>query len=302
MSIKRLAPWMLVLVTIIWGSGFVASQAAIDGRYSSSFIMFGRFTAAALTVGLFFHNKLRGFRKQEFLMSLISGILLFASFLIQTVGLRYTTPSKNAFLTATNVVMVPFIYWVIAKRRPSIAAFFSAVICFVGVSILSVDFSEGFVFQAGDLLSLLCAFFFALHMVVIDRFAARMDALRLTFGQLTGAALCALILCLIRLPQAMEDIRLLTSPGAARTGAFAILYLGLFSTCLCYFLQTHAQVHVEASKAALILCMESVFGTLFSILFGYEHLKLTMIIGGLMILFSILFAELKSGEKDERAA
>ena len=297
MNIKRLAPWMLVLVTIIWGSGFVASQAAIDGGYSSSFIMFGRFTIAALVVGCFFRKKLQHFTRAELLKSVISGLLLFTSFLVQTIGLRYTTPSKNAFLTATNVVMVPFIYWVLAKKRPSIAAFFSAVICFAGVSILSVDFSEGMAFQAGDLLSLLCAFFFALHMVVIDRFAARMDALRLTFGQLTGAALCGLLLCLIRFPQTLGDLKLLTVGGVAGTGALAILYLGLFSTCLCYFLQTHAQVHVEASKTAIILCMESVFGTLFSILFGYENLKLTMVLGGLMILFSILFAELRPNTK-----
>ncbi len=297
MRIKRLAPWMLVLVTIIWGSGFVASKAAIDGGYSSSFIMFGRFTVAALVILLCFHRKLHIFSRQEIIMSLTSGILLFASFLIQTIGLRYTTPSKNAFLTATNVVMVPFIYWIFVKKRPSAAVFFSAIICFAGVSILSVDFSEGFVLHPGDMLSLLCAFFFALHMVVLDRCAARMDALHLTFGQLMVAALCALVLCLICLPQTRADLRSLTLHGLAGIGALAILYLGLFSTCLCYFLQTHAQVHVTASKTALILCMESVFGTAFSILFGYERLKYTMVIGGMMILCSILFAQLRYEEK-----
>ena len=292
MTAKRLAPFMLLVVTIIWGSGFVASQAAIDGGYSASFIMFGRFTVAALVVKLVFFSKLRRFTRRELILSGISGVLLFLSFLVQTVGLKYTTPSKNAFLTATNVVMVPFIYWAVTRKAPGIRAVFSAVICFIGVSILSVDFSEGLSFGAGDLLSLICAFLFALHMVVIDRFTQEMDAVRLTFGQLAGAALSALLLCFCRFPQTLADLNTLSLSGAARTGWLAILYLGIFSTCLCYFLQTTAQQYVTASKAALILCMESVFGTLFSLLFGYDSLKWTMVVGGIMILGSIVLAEL----------
>lgn len=286
MNIKRFAPYMLIVVTIIWGSGFTATQAAIDGGLSAYFIMFGRFVIAALTVGIVFHKKLTKYTGKEVGMSLIAGLLLFLSFIVQTKGLEHTTPSKNAFLTATNVVMVPFLYWIFNRRRPGGKAFISAVICFVGICILSVNFGEGLVFQKGDLLSLICALIFAMHMVILGYFVNKMDAIKLIFGQLAGAALFATILFLV----VDRDFSVVTQ---STSGIMAVVYLGVFSTCICYFLQTLAQQYVTPTKASLILSMESVFGTMFSILLGYETLKLNMVIGGLLILASILFVEIR---------
>lgn len=291
MTIKKAAPFLLLIVTIIWGSGFTASQAAIDGGLSAAFIMFGRFIVAALTIGVIFCKKLKHWTKQEILMSLTVGLILFFAHYTQTLGLEQTTPSKNAFLTATNVVMVPFLYWILARKQPGVKAFISAVICFAGICILSVDFSQGMVFGVGDLLSLLCALLFAGHIAVVGYFVDKMDGIKLAFGQLAGAAVFSTIAFLI-LDRDFSVIR-------PTIGVASVVYLGIFSTGVCFFLQTISQEHVSSTKASLILSLESVFGTLFSILLGYEVLKINMVLGGLMILVSIVFVEVqfKKGTK-----
>lgn len=289
MSIKKAAPFLLLIVTIIWGSGFTASQAAIDGGLSAAFIMFGRFLVAALTIGLVFCKKLKNWTKKEILMSLTVGLILFFAHFTQTLGLEQTTPSKNAFLTATNVVMVPFLYWILARKQPGVKAFISAVICFAGICILSVDFSQGMVFGAGDLLSLLCALLFALHIAVVGYFVDKMDGIKLAFGQLAGAAIFSTIAFLI-LDRDFSVIR-------PTIGVASVVYLGVFSTGVCFFLQTISQEHVSSTKASLILSLESVFGTMFSILLGYEVLKINMVLGGLMILASIIFVEVQFKKK-----
>jgi len=289
MSIKKAAPFLLLIVTIIWGSGFTASQAAIDGGLSAAFIMFGRFLVAALTIGLVFHKKLKNWTKKEILMSFTVGLILFFAHFTQTLGLEQTTPSKNAFLTATNVVMVPFLYWILARKQPGVKAFISAVICFAGICILSVDFSQGMVFGVGDLLSLLCALLFALHIAVVGYFVDKMDGIKLAFGQLAGAAIFSTIAFLI-LDRDFSVIR-------PTIGVASVVYLGVFSTGVCFFLQTISQEHVSSTKASLILSLESVFGTMFSILLGYEVLKINMVLGGLMILASIIFVEVQFKKK-----
>lgn len=99
----------LLVVAIIWGSGFIASQMALDAQMSSAFIMFVRFAIAALIVGIVFHKDLKKNMKKEHIKGgLLIGTFLFLAFYVQTVALQYTTPSNNAFITAANVVIVPF--------------------------------------------------------------------------------------------------------------------------------------------------------------------------------------------------
>ena len=192
----------LLVVAIIWGSGFIASQMALDAQMSSAFIMFVRFAIAALIVGIVFHKDLKKNMKKEHIKGgLLIGTFLFLAFYVQTVALQYTTPSNNAFITAANVVIVPFLWWAISKKKPGAKFIVSSFLCLLGI--------------------------------------------------------------------------------------------GIFSTCLCYFLQTTAQQHVHSAKAAIILSTESLFGTIFSVLLGYDPLSPQMVVGGIIILISITMTEIK---------
>ncbi len=276
----------LFIVAIIWGSGFIGARLALDSSLSSSFIMFVRFTIAALIIGVVFFKDIKNNLRYKHLKGgFIIGLFLFLAFYLQTVGLKYTTPSNNAFITASNVVMVPFLWWFVSKKKPHTKIFISSFLCLMGIMILSVNFANGFSLSAGDLLTLACAFLFACQIVATGILAESMDAKVLVFLQFSVAALLAFFVFLIT----DRDFTAFACPK----GMLAVIYLGVFSTCLCYFLQTTAQKNVPSAKTAIILATESLFGTFFSVLLGYDKLSVNMVAGGLIIIIAILLPEMK---------
>ena len=289
-KVQMLSNLSLLLVAIIWGSGFIGSQMALDANLSSEFIMFVRFAIATLIVGVVFYMDLRKNMKKEHIKGgIMIGLFLFLAFYVQTIALQYTTPSNNAFITASNVVMVPFLWWIISKKRPGMKIFVSSFLCLLGIGILSINFSEGFSLRLGDLLTFLCAFLFACQIITTGILAEKMDAKVVVFLQFAVATVCGFIMFMIN----DRDFSAFTSPK----GMAAVAYLGIFSTCLCYFLQTTAQQHVDSAKAAIILATESLFGTIFSVVLGYDKLTFNMVLGGIIILTSIIMTEVKLPKK-----
>lgn len=284
----------LFIVAIIWGSGFIGTQLALDAHLSSSCIMFGRFAIATLIIGSIFYKDIKQGMKKEYLKGgFVIGLFLFLAFYVQTLGLTYTTPSNNAFITAANVVMVPFLWWAISKQKPHAKIFVSSILCLAGIGILSVNFANGFSLGIGDLLTFFSAFLFACQIVATGILAQKMDPKVIVFLQFFVATILAFLVFMLT----DRDF----TAFASVKGMGAVLYLGIFSTCLCYFLQTTAQQHVASAKAAIILSTESLFGTLFSVLLGYDKLSVNMIVGGIVIVASILMTELKlpTGKKKE---
>lgn len=288
---KTMLPTLMLFgVAAIWGSGFIASQLALDADVTPELLMFVRFTVAALVILATCWKQLhKNLRREHLRDGIIIGVFLFLAFYVQIVALQYTTPANNAFITASNVVMVPFIWWAVSKKRPEPRLFLASLLCLVGIGILSVKLSDGLSFSPGDLLTLLCAFFFACQIAATGRFAQRMDTITLVFLQFAVAAALSFGLWLF----ADRSLAPLATPG----GLGSVLYLGLFSTCLCYFMQTAAQKHVPSSKAAIILACESLFGTLFSVLMGYDTLTVAMVIGGAILLLSLVLAEMQPIQK-----
>lgn len=276
----------LIIVTIIWGGGFVASDIALN-EFSPFEIMSLRFLIASVLMGAFTLKNLKSIRKEEFMYGSLLGVTLFAGFALQTIGLKYTTPSNNAFLTATNVVMVPLISYIIGKKRLKKADIIGSFTALIGVGVLSLqsDFSIGI----GDLFTLFCALGFAFQIYLTGIFGKKIRPSILNFLQMFTAFYLSLI-------------GFLFSPklnlSLSKQGISAIIYLGVVSTALCYFLQTAAQKYVDETKSAIILSMEAVFGTFFSIIILGERLSLKMIIGGLMILSAVLISELQFSGKN----
>lgn len=276
---------MLLLVAIIWGTGFIATQIAIDYEFSSSFIMLVRFSLAAIIFGVVFRKDVAGIKKQDWLGGLSCGTLLFGGFILQTVGLQSSSPSTNAFLTATNIVLVPFLSWFLFRDRPPIKAFIGALLCFAGVWVLSYEPGAGGAsFGKGEVFTLLGAICFAGHTTSLGYFARKAETRCLNFMQLLVAAVLSLALFLI----ADRDI----GQFIPTRGHFAVLYLAVFSTCIAYFIQTTAQKHVEPSKVAVIISTESLFASLLSVVLGFELMRATLVIGGILILASVLVVEL----------
>src|SRR4051794_4596971 len=125
----------LTITAIIWGSGFVASAVALE-YYTPYQLLAGRFLIGAIILCLIFNRKLKGIKKKTLIKGAILGFILYAAFVLQTVGLQFTTPSKNAFLTAINVVIVPFIGYLIYKRRMNGFELGGAILAVIGVAVL----------------------------------------------------------------------------------------------------------------------------------------------------------------------
>lgn len=271
----------LTLTAVIWGSGFVISALALD-YYTPFQILAVRFVIGALLLGIVFRKKLRGMNQSVLWKGMLLGILLYAAFALQTVGLQFTTPSNNAFLTGVNVVIVPFIAFVLYKRRLDTFELFGALFALAGVAVLSLQWSAGI--NIGDLLTLGCAVLFAFHIFYTARFVRNEDAVLLTLLQMTAAAAvsCAVVIGTGETAFSMET-----------AGMGAVLYLAVFSTTIAFLMQTVGQKHLSETKAAIILSTEAVWGMIFSVALAYEVLTLRMFSGALIIFIAILLAETK---------
>ncbi len=288
---KILATVLLFVVAIVWGSGFIVSQMALDANASPQLVIMGRFFVATVAMGLVFFKRIKAdIKKSDILPSLLTGVFLFLGFIVQIFGLQYTTPANNAFLTAANVVMVPFIWWALVKKAPPTRIFIASVICLAGIGILSLKL-DGMTFSLGDMLTLLCAFLFACQIVATGYFAQRISPVVLVFLQfLTATILGALVV----VATGVE-----ITPMFTTNGLLSIVYLGIFSTCVCYLLQTISQRHVSSSKAAIIMGTEALFGSLFSVIMGYDALTVNMMLGGGVIMVALILTEYNPKSKNK---
>lgn len=272
----------LLIVAIIWGSGFVGTQIAIDSNFTPNQIMAIRFFISAALINIIFYKNIKLINKETLKAGIMLGIFLFIGFAFQTYGIMYTTPSKNAFITAANVVIVPFIGFLVYRRKLDKTGIFSSIIALIGIGILSLD--NNFSISIGDLLTLICSFGFAFHIFFTGEFAKDKDPIALTGVQTTTAATLSIVLLLVTKE---------TSIPMNIKGFGAITYLAVFSTTICFLLQTICQKKANQTKTAIILSTEAVFGTIFSIIILNEILTSKMIIGCILIFVAIIIAETK---------
>ncbi|MDR1205484.1 MAG: DMT family transporter, partial [Peptococcaceae bacterium] len=254
-----LATLGLLVTSIIWGSGFVVMKRSVEDA-GPLYLLAWRFTVAAACLLVFFFPELRRLRKSDLRPGVIIGFWLFVSYLTQTYGIKYTTASNNAFITAFYVILVPFIHPLLNRgggrlRGRHLAAAFTAIF---GIGLLSLD--STFTIRLGDGLTFLCSICYAVHMVLLGRCAPDHRPIILTMLQM---AVCA-ALSWIAAP--IFEGR---PPWESLTPSFAagILYLGIFSTMVCFLLQTWGQRYLPPQAASILLSMECVFGAAFSIFF-----------------------------------
>jgi len=276
---------MLLLVTIFWGTGFIMVRIALDSGLTPGLITVLRMTIGSLIMLPLFYKSIKSSTKKELKHGIIAGLMLCFGFILQTQGMQYTIISNSAFLTTTNVIMVPFISWLIIKKRPKAKTFLSIALGFIGVSILTRAFETNIQFNTGDLLCLLSAVCFASQIAYTEFAVKKADANAFTFIELASTAVFSLIYLLL-----FENGSLGRIPYPAE-GLLACLYLGATCTFFAFWAQSVAQKHMVSSKAALILSMEAVFASIFSVLLGYERFMATLAIGGGIIIASIVILE-----------
>lgn len=271
---------MLTVVTVIWGYGFVATRLALDSGVGTGMINLLRGGIFALLTLVFYFKQIVKMTKKEFLLGLFIGVINAAAFILQTVGLEYTTPANSSFITVTYVLFVPFIALVAYKKRPTLKLFICVAICLAGTAVLTGFIGGQITLNIGDLYCLLCAMLYAVAICFVANSARDIHFSKLTFmfgiTQAIGGALYFLIFDGAGIGQV--DIK---------KAVFPILYLGIASSFLAQTGQVIAQQNISAVLAALIMTLEGVFGCIFSVIFGFDKLTWMLTAGGLLIVLSV---------------
>ena len=280
---RKLAKPMLFAAAFIWGSSFFIMKNTLDVM-PTLFLLAIRFTAGALLLGLVCGKRWRAFTPDYLWRGAVIGAFLFLAYSVQTYGLAGTTPSKNAFLTAVYCVIVPFLYWLAARQRPDRYNILAALLCIAGVGLVSL--TDALTVTYGDVLTLICAVFYASHIVAVAKVSPGKDIFLLTVFQFAFAALYAWVGGLLT-----EEF-----PAAALTRGDVLLsmaYLCVMATTVALLFQNVGMVWSDPASSSVILSLESVFGVLFSVLFYGDPVTPRLLAGFGLIFVAVVCSETK---------
>lgn len=280
MTAKGRAEWFLFATTFIWGGTFVIIKQGL-ADLSPLLMVSIRFTLASLILLPFCIKVLLRADRKAIFWGCFLGSLIFAGFLLQTVGLKETTTSKSAFITTMMVIFTPFFQLILLKRRPRWGSLVGVIVVSVGLWFLTAPSGGGL--NRGDLLTLLCAIVFGLFIVLLDWTTRRYDFLLMAFLQICFPAICGWIL----LPFFEQPIFRPT-----QAALFALGYTSVLATAMTGYIQTRYQRDTTPTRAALIFAIEPVWAAILGYLFLQETMGKWGMLGGGLIIGGILFSEL----------
>lgn len=278
------ADLLLFIVAIIWGTGFVTQGVA--ARYQVAYLFNGvSFMLAALILIPFTPKGARGMRvtKDQWKWMLIAGAILFFATAFQQVGLFYTKIANAGFLTSLYVVFTPFLLWVMFREKTHWVDVLAVVLAGVGAFFLSTG--GRFEVQRGDALEVIGSTFWALHVVVLGRFASKFESVSFAAGHFFISGFLNFICGLF-----VEDL----SPLTALPLIGAILFRASISIGIGYTLQVWGQKHTPPTDAALILSLEAVFAALAGWLVLSQTLLPIQVFGCVVIFVAVLISQIKS--------
>jgi drug/metabolite transporter (DMT)-like permease len=298
MNNKRLSANILLLLTAaIWGFAFVAQRVGAQyvGAFTFNGIRFALGSMSLIPLIIYFDKRKKNSdsnqnstyvsTKKSILFGVLVGLALYAGSALQQVGIMYTTAGKASFITGLYMVFVP-IAGIFLKHKIGISSWFGVLFAAVGLYLLSIN--ENFSIAYGDLLEVIGAVFWTIHLLVIDYFSNKMDALKLSCIQFATCSLLSLATALI-----FEQI---TITGLTQA-LIPILYGGFLSVGIAYTLQVVAQKNAKPSHAALILSMESVFGAIGGAVILGESMSIRGYFGCILILTGIFVSQIRISKK-----
>jgi len=274
------ADLLLFLVAIIWGTAFVAQ--GIAGRYGVAYLFNGvSFMLAGLILIPFIPRGTK-IPSAQWKWMVAAGIILCFATAMQQVGLLYTKVANASFLTSLYTVFTPFLLWIGFHERPHWIDMIAVTMAGIGAFMLST--AGKFQVQPGDAIELFGSLFWALHFVVLGKFASRFDSVSFAAGHFFISGLINLVIGLF-----VEDITIL---GALPLMG-AILYRATLSIGIGYTLQVWGQKHTPPTDAALILGLEAVFAVLAAWLALKQILLPIQVVGCVVILAAVLISQFK---------
>tara|TARA_R110000868_G_scaffold410505_4_gene698812 strand:+ start:43697 stop:44560 length:864 start_codon:yes stop_codon:yes gene_type:complete len=280
MKLENKAILILIFVTAMWGLTFPLIHNAMQDIGPFAFV-FVRMVLATIGFLPFVFKRFRNTNSLLFWGGLLLAILNTVTYLFQSEGLETISASRSAFITGTNVILVPLLAPLFRFGRPKIYEVIAALFCMLGLYILTGESVSHI--SVGDIWTFGCALLYALTILTLQIISKRCKDNTLlgfyltAFGMLVPAAFLY-----------HSDFQHVFSPAVI----IALLFCAFIATALVNYLMTHYQQHVSVTKVAVIYALEPVFATVFSVLIEHEHLNYQIYVGGGVIFFSILLPDL----------
>ena len=282
---------ILVLTALIWGTGFVSQSIGTGYVGPFTFLAMRSYIGGiALLPCIFLLGKIapsdsendrkKGDTKTLFIGGICCGAALFCASIFQQIGIMHTTVGKAGFLTALYIIIVP-VLGLFFKKKVGLNIWISALIAVCGMYLLCVK--ESFTIGYGDMLVMICALGFSVHILVIDHFSPKVDCVKMSCIQFF---VCAVISTIFMFTLETPD---LSSILSAKT---AILYSGILSSGVGYTLQIIGQQGNDPTVSSLILSLESVFSMISGWLVLHEKFSPREAIGSLLIFAAIILSQL----------
>ena len=275
----------LLAVTAVWGSTFFLLKGVVERVPVTDFLAV-RFAIAAVAVWLIAPRSVSRLTAVERRNGVLLGLLYGGAQVLQTVGLQTTSASVSGFVTGMYVVFTPLLGAVLLQARIGRTVWTAVVLATAGLAVLSL---QGLAVGTGEALTLASAVLYAAHIVGLGVWSTSRSAIGLTVVQLV-------------------TVTLVCGAGAAPGGVVlpstagdwaSLLYMAVVAGAMALVVQTWAQAHLPATRAAIIMTMEPVFAGLFAVLFGGERLGLRVVVGGAMVLTAMYLVELGPRRPDE---
>jgi drug/metabolite transporter (DMT)-like permease len=275
---SRLATLLLVALTAVWGSTFFLIRDLVDVIPPVDFLAV-RFCLAAVIMLALFWKPVRALSRRQLVIGIGLGALYGLAQIFQTQGLATTPASVSGFITGTYVVLTPIFTAVLLRERVPGSTWAAVGLATAGLALLSLN---GFSVGVGEAITLLAAALYALHIVGLGRFTSADSATGLSVVQMVVIG----VICLIgALP---DGVVLPTTPAEWAS----VLYMVVFASILSLWVQTWAQAHMPATRAAIVMTLEPVFAAFFAVTLGDESLTWRMLVGGALVLTAMYAVEL----------
>ena len=276
----------LVGVTAVWGYTFLVVQDAIARMPVMDFLAW-RFLVASVVMIALRPTCLRNVTRLELLRGIGLGTILGLGYITQTYGLRYISAATSGFITGMFVVLTPVMSWILLRRKTKRNTWMLIALATVGLALLSLN---GWSVGIGELLTLGCAVFFAIHIVGLGEWSSQYEPYAFSLLQIGAVALISVIAA------TPEGIAVPPNPGVW----VVVGITGVLATAVAFFVQTWALSLVSATRAAVVMTMEPVFAGLFAVVIGGNRLTLRTLAGAACILAAMFIINLKSGRSDTR--
>ena len=274
----RLATLLLVALTAVWGSTFFLIRDLLETVPPLDFLAV-RFSLSAVIMLIVFWRPVRALSRRQVLVGVGLGALYGLAQIFQTQGLTTTPASVSGFITGTYVVLTPVFTAVLLRQRVPGSTWAAVGLATAGLALLSLN---GFSVGVGEALTLLAAALYALHIVGLGRYSASEIATGLSVVQMVAIA----VLCAIG--AVPGGVVLPSTPGQWAS----VLYMVVFASILALWVQTWAQAHMPATRAAIVMTLEPVFAAFFAVTLGDETATLRMVLGGALVLTAMYAVEL----------